>query len=477
MTTHPTVSGPAVVVGSGPNGLIGAIRLAQAGLDVTVVERNDHLGGGLHSSRHPLGTIHDHCAAVVPLATASHALASLGIGPDWAGFRCSRYDLAHPFLDGSAAVLHRSLDRTQHDLGPDGTAWRALFGSVLDGWDELSAEVFAPMLHVPRHPLALAHFARTAALPATVVARRFATARARALFAGCAAHAVRPLTELGSAATGLLLVAAGHRGGWPVVAGGTGALADELVALGRSAGVEYRCDDSVDRADRLDRYPVALLDVGARAALRLGGDGVPARIARPLRRFRSGAAAYKLDLVVDGGVPWAAEACHHAATVHVGGSFDEIVEAEAAVHRGRVSSTPLVLVAQPGVADPSRASGSLQPIWLYTHVPLGTDADLSELLIARVEQFAPGLRRRIVSMSTTSPADFEAANPNYVGGDIATGATSLLQLIARPRLSPTPYALGVPGRYLCSAATPPGPGVHGLCGWNAAGLALRQLDR
>jgi phytoene dehydrogenase-like protein len=478
----------AVVVGSGPNGLAAAVALAQQGVGVTVLEAADTIGGGTRSSRLTLpGLLHDHCSAVHPLALASPFLRSLGLdsapaqgaddeGPSW---RWAPVELAHPLDHGPAAVLHRSIDATAAALGPDGENWRRLFGPLVDGFDELAASLLDPFSGLPEHPSLLTRFGLRAIWPAAGLARTlWRTPAAGALFAGVAAHAVRPLQSPAATAVGLMLVAAGHRWGWPVAAGGSRSLTDALAARLRSLGGTVETGVLVRSLRQLPRADAVLLDLAPAAALAVCGERLPPRTARAYARWQYGPAAFKLDLAVEGGIPWRDEACRSAGTVHVGGTLAEIADAERAVSGGRMPGRPFVLVSQQYLADPTRAersAGDARPVWAYAHVPHGWRGDATGPILDQLERFAPGLRERILDMHVGTPAALAAGNPNYVGGDILTGANTVRQLLTRPRVALDPYATGIPGVFLCSAATPPGPGVHGMCGYAAARSALRYL--
>ncbi|MGB0100168.1 MAG: NAD(P)/FAD-dependent oxidoreductase [Nocardioides sp.] len=455
----------AVVVGSGPNGLAAAVTLAQQGLAVTVLEAHDEIGGGTRTAELTVpGVLHDVCSAVHPLGIGSPYLASLPLADHGLVWRWPEVDLAHPLDDGTAGVLLRDLDATAEGLGVDGDRWRSAFGPLAARFDDLAPEFLGPVVHLPRRPVLLGRFGLRAALPATVLARWFRTDAARALFAGCAAHIYRPLNRPTTAGIGTALIAAGHRHGWPVAEGGSRAVSDALASLLLSLGGQIRTGVLVRSLADLPDARIAMFDTTPTAFADIAG--------RPRPRWRYGPGAHKLDLAVRGGVPWTAEACRRAGTVHVGGTLEEIVDAERTVHRGRLPERPFVLVAQQYLADPTRSAGDVHPLWAYAHVPHGYDGDPTELVLDQLERFAPGLRERIVGQHVTSPAGFEAYNPNYVGGDIAAGAVSVRQLVRR-----APYATGVPGAYLCSASTAPGAGVHGMCGHHAARRALEDLTR
>ena len=466
----------AFVVGAGPNGLAGAVTLAQAGLSVTVLEAAATIGGGTRSGEVTVpGLLHDHCAAVHPMAVASPYLRTLGLERHGLCWQHAETDLAHPLDGGRAAVLRRDLAETVRGLGADGPAWRRLFAPLTEHYDALSEDLMRPVPRLPRHPVLTGGFGLLAARPAQWTLRRWRGEAARALFAGVAAHALRPLTSAGSSAIGLMLTAAAHRHGWPVVRVGSQALAQALAALLVELGGTIETNAPVRSLRDLPPARTVLLDLAPRAAARVCGPRLPARVRRAYTRYRHGPAAYKVDLAVEGGVPWLAEACRTAGTVHLGGTAEDIAEAEQAVSRGRMPRQPFVLVAQQYLADPVRSAGDVHPVWAYAHVPHGYDGDATDVVLGRIEQYAPGLRDRVIGLAARSPARLEAYNPNYVGGDILNGANSLASLAFRPRLTLDPYATGIPGVYLCSAATPPGAGVHGMCGHNAARSALREL--
>lgn len=469
----------AVVVGSGPNGLAAAVTLAQAGHRVTVLEAAEEIGGGTRTAELTLpGLPHDVCSAVHPLGVGSPFFSSLPLAEHGLVWRWPEVDLAHPLDDGSCPVLLRDLERTCAGLGEDAAAWRQVFGPVARSFDAVAAEVLGPLLHVPRHPLALARFGLRAGLPATVLARRFRTPQARALFAGSAAHAYQPLSGLATAAVGVVLTAAGHARGWPVAEGGSAAISRALASLLTSLGGTVVTGHHVRSSADLPAADVTLLDTGPGAAAEILGDELPRRTRTAYRRFRYGSAAYKVDLAVRGGVPWSAPEARRAGTVHVGGTLEQVAAAEADAAAGRMPERPFVLVAQQSVADPTRVRDDVHPVWAYAHVPHGHDGDGSpDPVLDQMERLAPGLRERVVGVSVRTPTQLQEENANYVGGDIAGGDSDLRQLLARPRVSPDPYATGVPGVYLCSASTPPGAGVHGMCGYRAATSALAHLGR
>ncbi len=466
----------AIVVGSGPNGLAAAARLAVAGVEVTVLEAADTVGGGVRSSEMLVdGLIHDHCSAFHPIAAASPAFRDLDLAAKGLRWRQPEIDCAHPLDDGRAGAFERSMEATVDGLGVDGVRWRQLFGPTADRLDAVLADAMQPILRVPRHPLALARFGAPAMLPATTLARRFATEEAKALWVGVAAHAFHPLTRPTTSVVGSMLIASGHAEGWVVAEGGSQSIADALVAV----IVEHRgvieTGQPVRSADELPPSDLLLLDVAPGAAADLLGDRLPSKVATAYRRYRHGPGAFKVDFAVEGGVPWRAEVARRAGTVHLGGDLAEVVANEAAVHRGVMPDWPFVLVGQQYLADPSRSVGDIHPLWTYAHVPSGFTGDATDAITAQIERFAPGFRDRIVGIAVRSTTELSVDNANYVGGDIIGGASSPLQVMFRPRLAVDPYATGIPGVFLCSASTPPGAGAHGMCGANAADRALAQL--
>jgi phytoene dehydrogenase-like protein len=468
----------AIVVGAGPNGLAAAATLAVEGVEVTVLEAAATIGGGARTSELTLpGLLHDDCSAAHPFAPGSAALTPLGLerhGLEWAW---AEIDLAHPLDGGEVATMERSLERTAAGLGSAGAAWRRLFGSSGEHFDALSEDIMRPLLHLPHHPLLLARFGPAALAPVSALARTLPTPQARALFGGTAAHSFSPFSRLFSAAAGMALTCACHHNGWPVARGGSGAIAEALAAVVREHGGTIETGRPVRSLAELPAADAVLLDLAPGAVAEIAGERLPPRVARAYRRYRHGPGAFKVDLAVEGGVPWADEASGRAGTVHAIGSFEEIVVCEREINRGRLPERPFVLVGQQYLADPSRSRGDVHPVWAYAHVPHGYTGDATEALLDQIERFAPGLRERILARHVRAPADLASYNPNYVGGDIVTGANTPLQSVIRPRLALDPYTTGIPGVYICSAATPPGAGAHGMCGHNAAQSALRQLRR
>lgn len=463
----------AVVVGSGPNGLAAAVRLAEFGRSVLVLEAADTIGGGTRSAELTLpGFVHDVCAAVHAMGVSAPALSLDTLGEHGLSWVWPDVPLAHPLDGGRAGVLHRGVDETVAGLGADGKPWRRLMKPLVDDWPSLGSQLLRPVLTVPRHPITMARFGINALQPATLLARRFKTDEGAALFGGCAAHAFLALNRPLTAAFGLTLVASAHAGGWPFAAGGSQAIADALAARLRQLGGEVRTGTTVRSLADIPSHRVVLFDTNPAQLASIAGDALPARYRKRLRRFRHGAAAYKVDYALDAPVPWRNADCHRAGTVHVIGTFAEIVAAEADVAAGRMPDRPFVLVVQPSLFDKARAPEGKHTLWTYAHVPHGYTGDATAAIERQIERFAPGFASTVLARHVATPHDLQAYNANYVGGDIAGGAHTGLQLVFRPTIAARPYETPNPSLFLCSASTPPGAGVHGMCGWHAAERAL-----
>jgi phytoene dehydrogenase-like protein len=472
----------AVVVGGGPNGLAAAIVLARAGRSVRLYEAHNAVGGGCRSAGLTLpGVIHDVCSAVHPLGRSSPLFRELRLerhGLEWIE---PAIQLAHPLDDGSAALLHRDIAATTSSFGhpDDGRAYRAWITPMAADWELIVASLLGPIrpLKVARHPFRLARFGLPALLPAATLARRFRSPAARALVAGAGAHSFLPLTSVLSGGLGLALLVSGHAVGWPIPRGGSQRIADALAATLREFGGEIETARRVRSLRELPAHRAALLDLSPRDVLGVSDGRLRGAYAAQLRRFRHGPAAFKLDLVLDGPIPWRNPEVARAATVHLGGRLEEIEASEEAVGRERVHDRPFVLLCQPSAFDPSRAPEGRHVVWAYCHVPNGWDGDASERILAQVERFAPGFRDRILARHVLRPADLEAYNANYVGGDINGGLMHWAQFFTRPAVRWDPTSTPDPGIFICSASTPPGGGVHGLCGLHAAESALRRMRR
>lgn len=469
----------AIVVGAGPNGLAAAITLARAGRSVRVYEAAPDAGGGLRTAELTLpGFRHDLCATIVPLTVASPFFRSVDLARRGVELIHPDAPFAHPLDGGDAAVLERSVADTAAGLGAhDGRAWRRLFGPLVRSADDLAGEILQPVLHLPRHPLLLARFGLPGLLSAEGLARRlFKGAPARALFAGVAAHSMLRLDRPLSASYGLALATFGHAVGWPMARGGSSAVTDALVAELLDLGGEVVTGHRVDALASLPAARAVLFDVTPRQLLAIAGDRLPARVRRSAARFRYGPGVFKVDWALDGPVPWAASGPRRAATVHLGGTLEEIAAGEADVAAGRHAERPYVLCVQYAPWDPSRAPASpagQTTAWAYCHVPSGSTVDMTDRIEAQVERFAPGFRDRIIGQAVHGPAALEAHDANYVGGDINGGIGDIRQLLFRPWPALDPYRVGA-GLYLCSSSTPPGGGVHGMSGWHAARSALRH---
>jgi phytoene dehydrogenase-like protein len=465
-----------VIVGAGPNGLSCAATLTSSGVGVTVIEAAETVGGGARSSELTIpGLIHDDCSAIHPMSSGSPALAPLGLERHGLRWAWPDVDLAHPLDGGGGATMLRSIDATAAGLGAAGRSWRRVFGTPSRLFDELWDSLMRPVLRLPRRPLALARFGAAAAAPATLLARALGDEPSRALFGGVAAHSFAPLSQPFGSAIGMALICACHSRGWPVARGGSQAIADALAGVVLEGGGRIETGRRIGSLEELPRADAVVLDLTPSGVLEIAADRLPTRVARAYARYRPGPAAFKLDLAVEGGLPWEYEPARRATTVHVGGSLQEIAAAERQINQGRMPARPFVLVCQQYLADPSRSRGDVHPVWAYGHVPHAYDGDATDAILAQIERFAPKARERVVASHVRGPAQLAAYNPSYRGGDIIAGANSPRQILFRPRLALNPYATGIPGVYMCSAATPPGGGAHGICGRNAAEVVLRSL--
>ena len=465
----------AVVVGSGPNGLSAALTLARAGRHVEVYEGAATVGGGTRTEELTLeGFRHDVCAAVHPTLVASPFFQSLDLPGLGVRLRQPELPFVHPLGGGRAAALYRDVEQTSSHLGGDAAAYRALVGPLVDWLDRIVDYVFSPMRSFPRDPLALARFALVGIPSVRRAVRGFSTDATRALLAGASAHSMQPLTAPLTAAFGLLLTALGHGVGWPVVEGGSAAITEGLAGELRRHGGVVHTGRWITSLAELPPARVVLLDTTPRQFVALAGSRLTPHAARPWARFRPGPGACKVDWALDGPVPWSAPACRRTVTVHVGGTFDEVARSEASVNAGRHAEKPFLIVAQPCVVDPSRAPAGMHTLWGYCHVPNGSSVDMSEAMEAQIERFAPGFRDRILGRAVRTAAAAESHNPNLLGGDVNGGAATLRQTVFRPVPRWNPYRTVLDGVYLCSASTPPGGGVHGMCGVSAAQVALRE---
>jgi phytoene dehydrogenase-like protein len=468
----------AIVVGAGPNGLAAAVTLARAGLAVDVIEGAAEPGGGCRTQELTLpGFRHDTCSAVHPLAAASPFFLGSDLGSRGLRLLHPQVAFAHP-LDGSrAAVVTGSVNATASGLGADEARYRRLMDPLVRGADVIVPEVLSPLRSLPARPVPMAWFGLPGLLPVTALARAFRTDEARGLLAGAAGHSMLPLRSPLSGGFGLLLMLLAHSAGWPVAEGGSAAITTALIGELTARGGTLTTGRPVTSLNELPQANAVLLDVSPRSFAAMGGEALPVRYARSLRRYRYGPGVCKVDWALAGPVPWQAHACRQAGTLHVGGTFEEIAASESAVAAGRHPDRPYCLVTQPCVVDPTRAPAGKHTLWAYCHVPSGSGVDMTDRIEAQIERFAPGFRDLILARSVMTAADMERHDPNYVGGDINCGASTVRQIVFRPVAKWNPYRTPLPGVYLCSAATPPGGGVHGMCGAGAASAALADLAR
>jgi len=465
------------VIGSGPNGLAAAIVLQQAGRSVVVYERSDTVGGAASTGELTLpGFRHDVGSAVHPLGAASPLFQSLPLEQHGLTWLRAEVPLAHPLDGGRAATLDHSVTVTADHLDQDGPCYQRVVGGIARRWDLLADAVFGPVLRVPNHPMILAGLALRGLPPASMTQRPLRTEQGRALLAGLAAHTPMPLSKPGNTAVALVLAALAHVSGWPVARGGSQAIADALAAVLEGLGGTIETGRQIDHLEEIPPTGAVLFDTGPRAMAAITGKRLPVLRRRSYRLYRHGPGVFKVDFALDGPVPWSAAACRKAGTLHIGGNAEEIAEAEQAVWQGRASNRPFVIASQPTVADPSRAPEGKHVLWTYCHVPSGSSVDMTGAIERQIERFAPGFCDLILDRHSVGPGELEDGNPNLVGGDIAGGRTDRLRMLFRPRLSLDPYTVG-PGLYLCSSATPPGPGVHGMSGYHAARAVLHAEGR
>ncbi|HEY4061093.1 MAG TPA: NAD(P)/FAD-dependent oxidoreductase [Puia sp.] len=465
----------AVVLGSGPNGLAAAIALQQKGLSVLLLEGKDRIGGGLRSAELTLpGFTHDICSAIHPLAAGSPFFNTLPLHEHGLEYIYPAVAAAQPFDDGTAALLTGSVEGTARGLGADGEAYRRLMAPLVRDWPGIAADVLGP-LHFPAHPVAMAGFGLKALCASTFLARRFHTKEARGLLGGMAAHSMLPLTNISTSAIALVLMIHGHLRGWPVPRRGSMAIADALAAYFVSLGGRIETGTYIRSFSQLPSSRALLLDLTPRQLLQLGGHRWSSLYRCQLQRYRYGMGAFKIDWALDGPIPFTASGCREAGTVHIGNTLEEMAAGEALTWRGGYPERPFVLLAQQSIVDASRAPAGKHTGWAYCHVPNGSAKDMTETIERQVERFAPGFRDRILARHVMGPAQLEEYNPNYIGGDINGGVIDLGQLFTRPALRSSPYRTSSKGIYICSASTPPGGGVHGMCGYHAARRALRDV--
>ena len=463
------------IVGAGPNGLTAAALLSLAGLSVIVLERNSRIGGSCRTEAFTRpGFLHDVCSAIHPMGVVSPIFKKLGLVDHGLEWMTAPLPLAHPLDDGSAAVLSRQLSETVSRFGADGEAWDRLFRPFVERHKEFFSEILRPV-RMPRDPWLMTRFGSLGLQSCARLVKRFRTPHARALVAGNAAHSFLPLDAFGSGAFGLVLAVAGHAVDWPCARGGSQQIAEVLAARARSAGCEIRTEVTVRSLADIPPSRAVLLDVTPRQLLAIAGSELSAAYRHRLERFRYGASAFKIDYALSSSIPWRARECREAATVHVGGTYEEIARSEADANAGRHSEAPFVLVAQQSRFDETRAPSGQHTGWAYCHVPHGSQVDMTERIERQIERFAPGFRDVIVERHVMPPGALEAHNPNLVGGDIGGGANTLAQFLFRPFPRWNPYATSNPRVFMCSSSTPPGGGVHGMCGYWAAATVLRRV--
>jgi phytoene dehydrogenase-like protein len=467
-------SGKACVIGSGPNGLAAAIVLAQAGYKVNVFEAEETPGGAVRTMEltQP-GFLHDFGSAVHPLAIGSPFFSSLPLEQYGLKWIHSPAPLAHPLDDGTAVVLERNLDDAAAALGADGARWKGLMRPFVEHWQDFATDVLHPLPSIPRHPWLMARFGVNAFASAKRIVSRFGTERARALFAGLAAHSFLRLDEILSGAFGTLMGISAHAVGWPIPGGGAQSITNALIAHLESMGGKLKTGSRVDSIAELSEYELVLCDVSPKELIRIAQAKLSKSYKRQLTRYRYGPGVFKVDYALSEPIPWKASECLRAATVHVGGSYQEIARSEAAARDGHLAERPFVLLAQPSLFDPSRAPAGKHTAWAYCHVPNGSDADILDKLESQIERFAPGFREIVLARRVFGASALEKMDSNLVGGDIGGGAVTLGQFLFRPTWRQ--YSTSASGLYICSASTPPGGGVHGMCGYHAAKAALKEL--
>jgi len=465
----------AVVVGSGPNGLAAAILMQQNGLSVLVLEGKETIGGGMRSTELTLpGYLHDICSAIHPLAVSSPFFQTLTLAEHGLEFIYPEIAAAHPFDDGSAAILKHSIEETAFQFGIDQKAYIDLIQPVVADWPLIAPDALGP-LHIPKHPIAMARFSLKALRSASSVEERFVTVKAKGLFAGMAAHCMQPLTNLSSAATALVLMSAAHVKGWPLPKGGSQQIANALASYFISLGGKIETSTYITSLDQLPSSNAVLFDITPRQLLQIAGHKFSGIYKWQLQRYRYGMGIFKIDWALDGQIPFTNDLCRQAGTVHLGNTFAEIASSEKSAWNGQISEKPFVLIAQQSIFDSSRAPEGKQTAWAYCHVPGGSALDMTDAIERQVERFAPGFRDRILAKHVMNSAQVEEYNPNYIGGDINGGAFDLGQLFTRPALRWSPYQTSAKGLYICSSSTPPGGGVHGMCGYHAAKRALKDV--
>lgn len=465
----------AIVIGSGPNGLAAAIALQQAGLSVLIIEGKDTIGGGLRSAELTLpGFTHDICSAIHPMALASPFLKTLPLHRHGLEYIQPTLAAAHPFDDGTAAILSSSLEETAAWLGTDAGSYRKLIEPIVNDWPQLAGDLLAP-LHFPQHPLLMARFGLKGITSALQLSKKFSGKGAKGLWAGMAAHSIQPLSNLTTSAVGLVLMAAGHLGGWPIPKGGSQQIAHALAAYFISIGGKIETGFFVKSLKQLPSSKTVLFDITPRQLLQIAGHRFSSLYQWQLKKYRYGMGVFKIDFALDGPIPFRAQDCKKAGTIHLGNTLEEIAASEQETSNGHHPEKPFVLLAQQSLFDATRAPEGKHTAWAYCHVPNGSTINRTEVIEKQIERFAPGFRERILAKHSFNTAEIEAYNPNYIGGDINGGILDIGQLFTRPALRFSPYRTSAKGLYICSSSTPPGGGVHGMCGYHAARRALKDI--
>ena len=467
----------AVIIGSGPNGLAAAITFAQQGLEVKVYEAKDTIGGGTRTQELTLpGFKHDVCSAIHPMAAASPFLQSLPLedyGLEWIH---SKYPLAHPLTDTSSVILHESLSKMIKSLGKDGAKYRRMMEPLVQNWDVMANQILGPISFLPKSPILMARFGLQAFKSAERLAlNKFQKKETKALIAGLAAHSILPLNKPTTAAIGLVLGAVAHHAGWPFPRGGSHAITKAMAAYFRSLGGTIETGRPISSLDELPKCRAVFFNTTPAQVLDIAGDNIPNSYAKKLEDYRYGAGIFKLDLALDGPIPWSDPRCAEAATIHLGGTFEEIAESEELVEKGKHPDKPYVLLAQQSLFDDTRAPKGKHTVWAYCHVPNGSTKDMTEPILNQIERFAPGFQDLIIGQHSMNTKAMESYNANYIGGDINGGAQDLGQLFTRPVKMFSPYRIPQTNMYISSSSTPPGGGVHGMCGYHAAQSAIEDL--
>jgi len=465
----------AIVIGSGPNGLAAAITLQRQGLSVLLVEGKDSIGGGMRTSELTLpGYLHDICSAVHPMAVSSPFFSTIPLDQFGVEFIYPEIDAAHPFDDGNAATLERSIEKTAVSLGKDAKKYQSLITPLVKNWPLIAHDALGPLVF-PKHPIAMGSFGLLALQPSTLLAKKFKGKLAKGLWAGMAAHSIQPLSNVATSAIGLVLMAAAHLHGWPIPKGGSQSIANGLGDYFKSIGGKIQTANYVSTLEQLPTSKAVLLDVTPKQLLEIAGSHFSKAYSKQLKKYRYGMGVFKVDWALNAPIPFINEACQKAGTVHLGNTLEEIALGEKLASKGKISNQPFVLLNQPSIFDPTRAPKGKHTAWAYCHVPNGSVSNQTTAIENQIERFAPGFKQTIIARNTINTSELEKYNPNYIGGDINGGIIDIRQLFTRPTLRLPPYKTSAKGIYICSSSTPPGGGVHGMCGYHAALQCLKDL--